>query len=145
MTHKDKGHYGQKHPAERKIDEQIAEAVRSHATNGEIPCAVAFQIVEKLGVPPEEVGFTIDALEVKVMKCQLGLFGYGPKKMIVKSADYVPQDVEQAIRESLVEEKLPCEAAWGIAEKFGLRKMEVSSACEALKVKISSCQLGTFR
>jgi hypothetical protein len=88
---------------------------------------------------------TIDTLETKLTKCQLGLFGHGPQKMLVRPADRVSPELEDAIRQSLVQDKLPCKAAWDIAEKFGLRKMEVSAACEALKVKISSCQLGTFR
>ncbi|MGD2124805.1 MAG: hypothetical protein PVG99_01925 [Desulfobacteraceae bacterium] len=143
MTRKDK--YAQKHPSDRKINQDLADTVKGRATNEEIPCAVAFDIVSDLKVPPIEVGFTIDALEIKVVKCQLGLFGYRPQKMKVKPADNVSSTLEETIRKELVNNKLPCKAAWEIAEKSGLRKMEVSSACEALKIKISSCQLGTFR
>jgi len=90
------------------------------------------------------VGFTIDSLEIHIVKCQLGLHGYQPDKKKVKSADSVPSELEKGIREALVDDRLPCTFAWEIAKRFDLPKMEVSSACEALKIKISSCQLGTF-
>ena len=31
-----------------------------------------------------------------------------------------------------------------IAEKFGVPKMDIAAACEALSIKISACQLGAF-
>jgi len=145
MTHEDRGHYAQKHPSDTKINPTIADAVKARTSDGEIPCAVAFDIAREAKVTPKEVGLTIDMLETRVTKCQLGLFGYGSQKMVVRPADQVSPALQDAIRQSLVQGKLPCKAAWDIAEEFGLRKMEISAACEALKIKISSCQLGTFR
>lgn len=144
MTHHDKDHYSKKHPEGRQINEKIADAVKKRASKGEIPCAVAFEIVDELKVSPDEAGFTIDSLEIKVVKCQLGLFGYRPEKSIVKAAEKVSPSLEQAIKGALVKDRLPCRAAWDIAERQGLKKMEISSACEALGIKISPCQLGAF-
>lgn len=144
MTSKHKGHYSEKHPSDRKVNPQISEGVSDRSSDGEIPCAVAFDIADHFKTSPEEVGFTIDSLEIKVTKCQLGLFGYGPKKMRIKPAEMVSAPLEEAIRQYLINGRLPCDAAWKIAERHGIRKMEVSSACEALKIKISPCQLGTF-
>jgi len=42
-----------------------------------------------------DVGGTIDLLEIHLNKCQLGLFGYSPKKMIVKPAENVTLDWKQ--------------------------------------------------
>jgi hypothetical protein len=144
MTSKDKGHFAKKHSSDRKVDPLIAGAVKDRASGVEIPCAVAFEIAGTQKATPEEVGFTIDSLEVKVIKCQLGLFGYQPNKRAVKPAQKVAPALKEAIEQSLIRNKLSCKAAWEIAARFGLRKMEVSSACEALGIKISSCQLGTF-
>lgn len=144
MTHEDKGHFSKKHPPDRKVNERVSAAVKSKVTDGAMACAVAFEIAESLGVPPEEVGFTLDSLEVKVVKCQLGLFGYTPAKSIVKPAERVPPDLEKAIRGALVKGRLPCASAWALAEKRRLKKMEISSACETLGIKIGPCQLGTF-
>jgi hypothetical protein len=144
MTHEDKGHFSKKHPPERKVSERVSAQVRAKVTDGAMACAVAFEIAESLGVPPEEVGFTLDSLEVRVIKCQLGLFGYAPVKRIVKPAERVPPDLEKAIREALVKDRLSCASAWALAEKRRLKKMEISSACETLGIKIGPCQLGTF-
>jgi hypothetical protein len=144
MTHEDKGHFSKKHPPDRKVDERVAAAVKSKVKDGAMACAVAFEIAESLSVPAEEVGFTLDSLEIKVVKCQLGLFGYAPVKRIVKPAERVAPDLEKAIRGALVKDRLPCVAAWALAEKRRLKKMDISSACETLGIKIRPCQLGTF-
>ena len=144
MTSKDKGRYAKKHPSNRKIDEKVAEAVKGRISEDKISCAAAFKIASDLKVSPLEVGFTIDALEVPITKCQLGLFGYTSHKKIVKPAESVTPALEDAIRQALINDRLSCSAAWEIAERHGLGKMDVTAACEALKIKISSCQLGTF-
>ena len=144
MTHKDEGHYRKKHSQGRKVNQEIADAVKKRVSEGEISCAAAFKIADDLKLSPEEVGFTIDFLEVKIIKCQLGFYGYGPGRKIVKPAETVTEDLKKAIDEALVENRLLCATSWAIADRFGVAKMEVSSACEALKVKISSCQLGAF-
>jgi hypothetical protein len=144
MTHQDRGHYGKKHPPDRKVNPKVGEAIKEQASKGEIPCAVAFTIAVDLRTEPAEVGFTADLLEIPIVKCQLGLFGYGPKKKMVKPAETISPALRSAIRDSLVGERLSCTGAWEIAERLGIGKMEVSSACEALNIKIFSCQLGAF-
>jgi hypothetical protein len=144
MAHKDKGHYARKHPPGRKVDPHIAGAVKQKAVNGRITCSAAFEIAHDLDVPPAEVGFTIDSLELSMTKCLLGLFGYGPARKAVKAAEAVSPDIQSVITDSLVDGRLPCKAAWDIAERLGIARMEVSSTCEALKIKISTCQLGAF-
>jgi hypothetical protein len=142
MTHKDP--FRQKHPPEAKVNPSIAEAAERQASEKEIPCAAAFTIARDLGVFPSEVGETLDLMGVRIVKCQMGLYGYKPKKRIVEAAGEVSAELEREIRGALVNERLPCRAAWAIGERFGIRKMEVSSACEALKIKIAPCQLGSF-
>jgi hypothetical protein len=144
MTHEDEGHYAQKHPAGREVNPCIVEAVKKKATGGNITCAAAFGIVKRLNTSPEEVGFTADRLEIKLAKCQLGLFGYSPDTVPVKPVDKVPKDMEKAIRESLTGGRLTCRSAWDIAERLGIRKMDITAACNKLNIKLSSCQLGAF-
>ena len=86
----------------------------------------------------------MDLLKIKLAKCQLGLFGYTPERVIVKPADKVSPELEYAIRGRLVDERLPCAQAWEIAEELSLKKMDVSCAAEALGIKIKPCQLGAF-
>ena len=144
MTHKDKGGYAKKRSPELKLNPAIAEAVKQGVSDGKISCTAAFMVAGKLKVTPGEVGATIDLLEIPIIKCQLGLFGYDPPDKGVTAAETVSPAMEAAIRESLVKGKLPCASSWEIAAKFKTPKREISSACEALKIKISSCQLGTF-
>jgi hypothetical protein len=145
MTRTDKGHYANKHPAGLRVNPEIAEAVKKRASAQKIPCVGAFSIVNKLNVEPHEIGITIDSLEITISKCQLGLFGYEPDKKAINPSDNVPHEVEEAIRASLKNDRLSCKDAWEIADRFGMKKMAVSSVCEALKIKISNCQLGAFR
>jgi hypothetical protein len=144
MTHEDAGHYKRKHPSDREPKPEILAAVKRKASKGEISCAAAHKIAEDTKTPPLEVGFAVDFLEIRLTRCQLGLYGYRPQKRVVKPAAAVSDALQDAIQNSLVDGRLSCEAAWKIARKQGLRKMDVSSACEALRIKISSCQLGAF-
>ncbi len=144
MAHKDKGGYAKKRSPELKLNPAIAEAVKQATSDNKISCAAAFKTAGHLKLSPSEVGITIDLLEIPIVKCQLGLFGYGPSGKRVVAAESVSPALEAAIRGSMVKEKLPCASAWEIALQFKMGKREVTSACETLKIKIASCQLGTF-
>jgi len=130
------------------IAESLAEAVRGALVDGALPCADAFRIAKELKVAPAEVGRAADELGVKVSRCQLGLFGYGPKAegkhRIVRPLAEVPPELAAEVQARLVEGRLPCAAAWAVAERLGRTRLEVSGAAEALGVRISRCQLGCF-
>ncbi len=144
MTHKDAGHYAAKHPPNAKCNPQIAEALKKKVVDNKITCVAAHKIAHKLKVTPAEVGLTIDLLENRISKCQLGLFGYSPQKRIVKPAESVSPQLREAIKKALVNNRISCKSCWDIAPKFGIAKINVSAVCEALKVKICSCRLGAF-
>ena len=144
MTHGDRGNYKAKHSSGSKLDQKIARALEKKTADGKITCADASNIADELGATMKEVGLAIDLMEIEISKCQLGLFGYSPQKMVVKPAEAVQAGLEKAIRGALVNDRLPCAAAWGIARTFSIPKMAVSSACEALKIKVKPCQLGAF-
>jgi hypothetical protein len=144
MAQKDRGHYAQKHAPHNKLNQTIAKVVQDKAENGEMSCAIAFKIAGELDVLPAEVGLTLDLLEIPVIQCQLGLFGYRPIKRIVKAAEVISTPLEEAIHSKLVKGRLPCVAAWELAKSLMVPKMAVSKACESLKIKICNCQLGAF-
>jgi hypothetical protein len=144
MTHADADHYAAKHPADKALNKTIAAAVRKRAAEGNINCADAAAISENLKVAMLDVGATIDLLEIRLKRCQLGLFGYGEQKLIIKPADRIAPDLEKAIRSGLIDGRLPCLTAWEIADGRGIARMDVSSACEKLKIRIKPCQLGAF-
>jgi hypothetical protein len=143
MTHSDAGRYAAKHDPGVRPDEGIAGAVREKAAAGELACAEAERIGATLGVSLAEIGRTLDLLELRICRCQLGLFGY-PEGKAVRPAAAVATDFEAVIRGSLAGGRLPCKSAWEIAAKREIPRMEVSAACEALKIRIKPCQLGAF-
>ena len=145
MTHQDAGHYALKHSPSLVPDARIARAVKGKMIDGKMTCAAAHKIAAELKVSPAEVGVAMDLMEIRISKCQLGLFGYEPQNRIVQPAETVSPFLRQAIETSLVEKRLPCRLAWAIAERFGLKKTDLANACEALKIKISNCQIGSFR
>jgi len=144
MTMKDNGHYARKHPPEMRPGDEILKMLGEACPEGWISCAQAFRKASALGISPREVGIAADFLEIRIRRCQLGLFGYSPEKSVVSPAEQVPPDLESAIKGALVEGRLPCASAWAIARKLGMAKMAVSAACEKLGIKISACQLGAF-
>lgn len=125
-------------------DPFIAKEIRQRTIKDALPCAVAFDIADSLGVTPSQVGKCADSMHVSLSKCQLGLFGYTPNKKIVAPRTPQKEAVNQAIRKGLINDRLPCAAAWNIAADCGISKLAVANACEALNVKIKPCQLGAF-
>lgn len=144
MTHSNAGRYAAKHTPGRKPDETLAAAVRSKTKEGELPCADAERISLEHGTAMAEVGRTLDLLEVRINRCQLGLFGYAVEGKTVRPDNTVAPELEKDIRRRLSDGRLPCTAAWEIAAERKIPRMKVSSACEALKIKIKPCQLGAF-
>ncbi|HIJ55445.1 MAG TPA: hypothetical protein HPQ03_04900 [Deltaproteobacteria bacterium] len=144
MTAKDKGNYPGKHQPEEQPDENIKSEIENETEPGEIPCATAFTIAEKISVSAAEVGKTADLMNYELVKCQLGLFGYKPGRKIVKPEASPDPDIKNAVTDSLEDGKLSCRAAWDIADRFSVSKLTVSGVCETMGLKIKSCQLGAF-
>lgn len=143
MGHEDQGNYaGKRQGAE--LNQRIAASVKDRISDNAITCAEAHEIAAKLKVDPAEVGAAIDLLEVRINKCQLGLFQH-EKDGAAGSLEKIGPELDGAIRSALVNGRLACAAAWDIAKTFGLSKRAIGMACETMKIKISVCQLGTFR
>lgn len=134
----------QKHDANARVDDLLKEEILRRATDGHLPCAVAFEIAKILDREPAEVGRGADLLNLRLNKCQLGLFGYQPNKKIVKPVKDANQELKDAIAGAMTQGKLTCRAAWEVASRLGAPKMTVSGVCEAEGIKISGCQLGAF-
>ena len=144
MTHSDKGKYFQKHSQEAKVEDSLKQEVLQAAKENNVTCTAAEEIAGRKTVTIGEVGIALDLLNINIIECQLGLFGYSPQKKIVQPAKEVVSDLKQAINDGLSDGRLPCAVAWAIAKQLNLPRMKVSAACEALKIKIKPCQLGAF-
>ena len=147
MTHKDAGKYAAKHPPGKTVSEQVAIMVRKKSPGGELACAMAEKISKELKIKISEVGIAADLLEIKIKKCQLGLFGYGKKPnhgKDIQETDSVSDVMKSAIEKVADNGEATCAALWAIADRLGTKRKAVSAACETLKIKIRKCQLGTF-
>jgi hypothetical protein len=146
MTEKARKPFASKHGhrSPEQVDPALRAALAHNTENSELPCAVAFRLAEELQKPPSAIGEAADLLGIRLVKCQLGLFGYTPEKKIVKAATAVDSGLEDAIRHRLENGALACRAAWSLAEAFKITRMGVSAACEALGIKVKPCQLGAF-
>lgn len=144
MTDAAAGRYSAKHAPGASPDQRIAGAIREKVQNGALPCAEAERIGAALGVRLEEIGKTLDLLELRIGRCQLGLFGYGQGHKTVQPAASVAPELASAIRGSLVDGRLPCREAWEISAGLQITRMAVSAACESAQVRIKPCQLGAF-
>jgi hypothetical protein len=139
-----KAAFSTKHRSDSKPDPSIEKRLRERCPTGELPCAVAFDVAKELGVSAAAVGQSADLMNLRLVICQLGLFGYSPEKKIVRRAESVDESLDSALKESLVNNYLPCASAWDIANRLQLRKLAVSNACEKLGIKVKPCQLGAF-
>ena len=145
MTHEDAGHYAAKHPAGTQADPALCRTIEKKSRRQRISCVAAHAVARDFAVSPATVGRAIDLMEHRLEKCQMGLFGYTPERRIVTPAVSVSPELSEAIEKNSVDDRITCLACWQIAERLELPRMAVSSACEALQLKIITCQLGAFK
>ena len=124
--------------------QEIAAQIKGSLTEGRLPCALAFKVARMLEVSPQQVGEVADELDVRVSRCQLGLFGYGAEGKSLEPAREVEEELQAGIRDRVVEGELPCATAWDIARQLTMKRIDVARAAESLGVRITQCQLGCF-
>ena len=128
---------------------EVVETVEREAVSGELACADAHAIAERIGLSPLELGRLVTReTPVRFSRCQMGLFGYGPKaegksKIVLKAA-HVPEEIEQAIRAKVVNGRIACRDAWAIAEQFKYPRLGIANIIQAMDLKVTPCQLGCF-
>ena len=147
MTHGDTGKYASKHPPGTRPNEQIAKAIREKSPGDELACGIGEKISKELKVDISDVGITADLLEMKIKKCQLGLFGWGKKPnhgKDIHAAVSVSVEMKSALEEVAENGVVTCAGLWVIADRLGAERKVVSAACETLGLKIRGCQLGAF-
>ncbi|MBN1835263.1 MAG: hypothetical protein JW820_05385 [Spirochaetales bacterium] len=117
--------------------------------HGQVPCAAAHRIAEELEVKPLQVGKQADAIGIRISRCQLGLFGYTPKKgtpgfRVAKKLDNPPETASEAVRKTAEQGRIPCLALWRLAAQYELTRRDMGDIAETLELKVTPCQLGCF-
>ena len=136
--------YARKHPPSAVLEERLATALKEKIKAGRISCAAAHGVAKRLACSPADIGRALDLMEIRLSRCQLGLFGYQPENRIVKKADQWDAGLEKELRAALKHGRLPCSDAWAIADRWQLSRLAVANVCEALGIKVRPCQLGAF-
>ena len=130
------------------MDEQLLQAMRDRLEDGRLPCNQAFAIAQLQGLDPLIVGFAANEVGIRISRCQLGLFGYGPKAegkhKIVHAMDKVPERLAARLRAASDRSSITCTDVWQVADGLGYKRLEASSAVEAMGLRVSRCQLGCF-
>jgi hypothetical protein len=144
VTDQQPGKYSRKHPPGTLPDPAIVTAIEEVVEDSRVSCAVAHDLAEELGVTPAKVGKTMDLLDYRISKCQMGIFGYEPQKKILKAAETVSDEPRDKLQFAAPDGRLSCAACWKIAQTLGMQKIAVAAACETLGLKIKPCQLGAF-
>ena len=126
--------------------ETIESAVLSILRDGRLPCSFAFRLAEKQDWTPAQLGAEANRLDVRISRCQLGLFGYDSfrRKRLVQPLAEVAGDVTVSLRAAAVDSQIACAALWRIAEEHGLPRLVIACAAESLELRVTPCQLGCF-
>lgn len=127
----------------------ILTTAQEVAVNGEVACADAHSIARAQALDPMELGKVVNRVSgLRFNRCQLGLFGYGPKSegkhKIVVAAAVIPPEIEIALRAHLVNNAISCLAVWQVAEQFKYPRLGMANIVQALGFKVAPCQLGCF-
>ena len=131
------------------MTQTIEARIREVSSEGTLACVKGLALAEELGVSALEVGDAATRLGIRISRCQMGLFGYGPKEegkhRIVQPLENVPPEWETALREATSSEgDLACAEAHRIARLMGVSYLDISNAAEGLGIHIRQCQLGCF-
>lgn len=129
--------------------EEIIREAQARAVDGQVACEDAHAIAAELGISPLEVGLAVNrATNLRFYRCQLGLFGYGPKAegkhKIVLAAAHVPLEIRAALEELAEDGTIGCAEVWALAERFRYPRLGIANMVEAMGLKLRRCQIGCF-
>jgi hypothetical protein len=143
MKNKKNGGYADKHE-DTTLDAELAQALEKMGDAEGVSCEAAHEVADRLHRSAREAGRAMDLMNLRICRCQLGLFGYTPRKRIVRPATTVDPTLSGEIQAALENGRLACRRAWDLAARCGTTRLAVAETCEALKIKIAHCQLGAF-
>ena len=116
------------------------------AKENRVGCAAALAAAGNCGATPAEIGDLLDEMGLRIDTCQLGLFGYGPgKQKRIQVPDEIPAGVGAWVTDCANGKgHTTCAEIFAYAKAHGTPRGLLAGACEAMGLKIRSCQLGAF-
>jgi len=129
--------------------DEIIRKAQARAVDGQVSCRDAHAMAAELGISPLEVGLAINrATDLRFYRCQLGLFGYGPKAegrhKIAMAAPFVPPEIQAALEGLAEDGAIGCAEVWALAQRFEYPRLGVANIVEAMGLKLRRCQIGCF-
>jgi hypothetical protein len=129
--------------------EHVVVAAAKYARDNQIACADAHTLAAALGLTPQQFGAAVtNGTALRFYRCQLGLFGYGPKaeglSKIVLAARHVPAEIRGEIDSVAHDGSVSCADVWAIAEKYFYPRLGLANIVEAMGLRVRPCQLGCF-
>jgi hypothetical protein len=64
--------------------------------------------------------------------------------LLQRARNMTKKDIKTKIKTAAPEGKIPCAAAFKLAEELGLSRAEMGEMLNELRIKIIQCQLGCF-
>ena len=125
---------------------QLSAQLTSYLVSERLPCVIAFHAANELGITVRELGAAVDNADVRVSRCQLGLFGFEEfgEKRFTGCVAKVPSELREALVASASSNTVPCIVAWRIADDLGVPRILVGVAANEMGIRITRCQLGCF-
>jgi hypothetical protein len=126
----------------------LIDQLRAATKDDQLSCALAHKLAREWKVIPEALGASAKEAGIRIIRCQMGLFGFGPKGTpgyrAVQPADHVPEALSVEVQAALIDGRLPCRVAWELGQRHGLAYRRIGDALEALGIRVKPCQLGQF-
>lgn len=131
------------------MESSIIKELENRAVEGEIACADAHDIARLFDITPIELSKQVNRnTDLRFNRCQLGLFGFGPKaegkSKIVLRATNIPPEIEAALQAKATNGRISCAAVWEIADQFKYPRLGIANIIETLSLRVKPCQLGCF-
>lgn len=133
------------YPPNEMPDKTIVAKLEAAANaDKRVACLAVHKITQELDCLPLKVGHTADLIEVRINRCQLGLFGRKDIDVEPLSKDEITQEMRTAVGSAVSNGKLACIDCWRLADQLNLSRIQIGALCDELEIKVSPCQLGAF-
>ena len=143
MTKKNAKDYIKKHSG-KKINKKAEKIIKQKSKNEKITCDSLYVAAKEIGITSSEAGIQVDLMGLKLIECQLGLFGYLPNGKIFKKNIKFSKEIEGIIEENSKQGKITCKKCWEIAKNLKMKKLDISSIANIKNIRIKNCQFGAF-
>ena len=123
---------------------QVADLVKASLEDGNLRCAVAFEISDDAKIPRIAVGAMADKLGIRITNCQIGCFKVGKTihdNHAGKKIDDAIITMLEALRKN---NELTCASVFELALELKLPPMAIADVANLRNLKIRRCQLGCF-